>query len=290
MIEYDKRKFDAYQTPRVDRADFRQQQQPINQNKVQKTVPVDVPKDHLIYSQKPRRQPEQKEGFSFPINKQMIFLILIVVIVAVSVFLVTGNIKEAEKHEALIALDTIFQEEKQMMQNRYDYLNTSYILLSGNHTSLQSSYDSLLVNHTELEDDYDSLSESYSSLEDDYDELVDTEDAYHLHDPTKNEVISFILDDDTDNNDYTEDYFCIHFASDLKNNAVEQGIRCGVMYFYYLFYNETSAEYEEYGHSIVAFDTVDAGMVYVDNDDYMYDDFTELEDMYVDITTYSIAW
>jgi len=80
--------------------------------------------------------------------------------------------------------------------------------------------------------------------------------GYDLKDPTYKEVISFLRQDKTDRNEYIEDtygvYVCSHFARDVGNNAEEAGLRSAFIELRYL----------DKGHAIVAFDTVDEGLVY----------------------------
>lgn len=80
--------------------------------------------------------------------------------------------------------------------------------------------------------------------------------GYDLRDPTYKEVLSFLKQDKTDRNEYIEDtygvYVCSHFARDVGNNAEEAGLRAAYV----------SLRYMDGGHAIVAFNTVDEGLVY----------------------------
>jgi hypothetical protein len=79
--------------------------------------------------------------------------------------------------------------------------------------------------------------------------------GYTLRDPTYQEAASFIEQDRTNDNEYLEDsYVCSHFARDVCNNAEGKGFRCAFV----------DIRYPEAGHAIIAFDTVDAGLVYFD--------------------------
>jgi hypothetical protein len=82
--------------------------------------------------------------------------------------------------------------------------------------------------------------------------------GYALRDPTYEQATSFLRRDKTDKNEYVEDtygvYVCSHFARDVCNNAEAEGLRCAFVGLRYL----------EGGHSIVAFDTIDKGLVYFD--------------------------
>ena len=80
--------------------------------------------------------------------------------------------------------------------------------------------------------------------------------GYTLRDPAYNEVITFLWQDKTDKNEYVEDtygvYVCSHFARDVGNSAEEAGLRCAFV----------ELRYPEGGHAIIAFDTIDKGLVY----------------------------
>lgn len=80
--------------------------------------------------------------------------------------------------------------------------------------------------------------------------------GYTLRDPTYREVLTFLRQDKTDENEYIEDtygvYVCSHFARDVGNNAEEMGLRAAFVELRYL----------DGGHAIVAFNTVDEGLVY----------------------------
>ena len=82
--------------------------------------------------------------------------------------------------------------------------------------------------------------------------------GYTLRDPTYEEAVSFLERDKTSDNEYNNDdygvYVCSHFARDVCNNAEAEGLRCAIVHLIYI----------EVGHAIVAFDTVDEGLVYFD--------------------------
>ncbi len=82
--------------------------------------------------------------------------------------------------------------------------------------------------------------------------------GYTLKDPTYKEVVTFLRRDKTDENEYVEDtygvYVCSHFVRDVGNNAEEAGLRSAFVELRYL----------EGGHAIIAFDTIDNGLIYFD--------------------------
>jgi hypothetical protein len=82
--------------------------------------------------------------------------------------------------------------------------------------------------------------------------------GYTLRDPTYAEAVAFIREDKTNENEYIEGsygvYVCSHFSRDVCNNAEGEGLRCAYV----------ALVYPEMGHAIVAFNTVDQGLVYFD--------------------------
>jgi hypothetical protein len=89
--------------------------------------------------------------------------------------------------------------------------------------------------------------------------------GYCLRDPSYAEATAFLNRDRTDRNHYDEDsYVCSHFARDVCNNAEAQGWRCAFV----------ELRYSDSGHSIIAFDTIDRGLVYFEP---QFDDEVSLE-------------
>lgn len=100
-----------------------------------------------------------------------------------------------------------------------------------------------------------------------YNEGIDvgTEHGYCLTDPTYAQAVAFMSSDRTDRNHYDEDsYVCSHFSRDVCNNAEAQGWRCAFV----------ELRFSDSGHSIVAFDTIDRGLIYFEP---QFDDEVELE-------------
>jgi hypothetical protein len=77
--------------------------------------------------------------------------------------------------------------------------------------------------------------------------------GYCLKDPTYAEAVAFLHSDLTDRNTYNQDsYVCSHFSRDVCNNAEAAGWRCAFV----------ELRYSDSAHTIVAFDTIDRGLVY----------------------------
>lgn len=86
-------------------------------------------------------------------------------------------------------------------------------------------------------------------------ELEDPAPDIILKDPTFDELKCFILEDKTSQNKWVENvYECRHFATDVCNRAREAGWNSAFVLLCY----------ERGQHSVVAFNTTDRGLVYIE--------------------------
>jgi len=77
--------------------------------------------------------------------------------------------------------------------------------------------------------------------------------GYTIQDPTYKQVTKFLKEDRTDKKNYLEDiYVCSHFARDVCNNAENEELRCAFV----------EIRYPDGGHALIAFNTIDEGLVY----------------------------
>lgn len=84
----------------------------------------------------------------------------------------------------------------------------------------------------------------------------DNERAVVLRNPTYQEMKKFLEEDPTNSKSYVENqYVCVDFAIAVNNNAEERGIRCAIVNIFHP---------EGYGHTIVAFETTDRGLIFVE--------------------------
>jgi len=73
--------------------------------------------------------------------------------------------------------------------------------------------------------------------------------------PTYEELIEFLARDETDSNPFISgEYVCFDFAAELNNNAEASGVRAAYV----------RIRSEEWAHAVVAFETVDKGLVFVE--------------------------
>jgi hypothetical protein len=83
----------------------------------------------------------------------------------------------------------------------------------------------------------------------------ETDNTYNLKDPTYKEMKAFLEEDNTDSKPYQIDaHTCTDFSAEVNNNAEEAGIRCAAVY---IIYPKT-------GHTIVAFNTTDKGLIFIE--------------------------
>jgi len=101
----------------------------------------------------------------------------------------------------------------------------------------------------------ESLEDTLSNLQVNYARLT-TGYGYVLRDPSYQEMRDFLKQDETSEREYLgNEYICVDFAADVKANAAKEGIRCTYVVIEYLGLT---------GHAIVAFDTTDEGLVYIE--------------------------
>ncbi len=137
-----------------------------------------------------------------------------------------------------------------ILGNTSDRLELTRVELASAQAELASAQTELGSTQTEVE----TIKEELADLQASYDELASGR-GYTIEDPTYRQMMNFIREDKTDERDYAEDeYVCQNFAMDVCNNAEEEGIRCA-----YVIIN-----YPDGGHTIVAFNTIDEGLVYIE--------------------------
>lgn len=93
--------------------------------------------------------------------------------------------------------------------------------------------------------------------------LLRSGDVFNLHRPTYLEVLEFMEEDKTDENEYVYTFYeCDEFSEDVNSNAEAQGIRTAVVLI-----EMGTGTLERRGHVIVGFNTIDSGMVYFEPQD-----------------------
>jgi len=76
-----------------------------------------------------------------------------------------------------------------------------------------------------------------------------------LYNPTYKEMAEFLASDETDSCSFvTGEFVCSDFAAQLNNNAEANGIRAAYV----------RIRSKKWGHAIVAFETVDSGLIFIE--------------------------
>jgi len=76
-----------------------------------------------------------------------------------------------------------------------------------------------------------------------------------LYNPTHKEMREFLARDKTDSNPFViGEYVCSDFAAEVNNNAEADGIRAAYV----------RIRSKEWGHALVAFETVDRGLIFIE--------------------------
>jgi hypothetical protein len=88
---------------------------------------------------------------------------------------------------------------------------------------------------------------------------IQNREKYELYDLTYKEVYNFILNDKTDEHIYNEtQYNCVHFSTEVNNNAEKNGIRCAYVEINF----EGNYFLKRSSHALIGFNTIDKGIVY----------------------------
>ena len=131
----------------------------------------------------------------------------------------------------------------------------SLLLVDNDLKAMQAQLADVEIELSASEELAESLENTLSNLQANYNRLT-TGYAYVLRDPSYQEMKDFLEQDETSEQEYLRnEYICVDFAANVKANAAGEGIRCAYVVIEYLDTN---------GHAIVAFDTTDRGLVYIE--------------------------
>jgi cell division protein FtsB len=139
--------------------------------------------------------------------------------------------------------------------NELNAAQKSRLLVDDELVAMQAELEDLEIELNASKALVESLEDELSNLQVNYARLT-TGYGYVLRDPSYQEMKDFLKQDKTDKQEYSEsDYVCVDFAADVKANAAKEGLRCAYVAIEYL---------GRTGHTIVAFDTSDRGLVYIE--------------------------
>jgi len=141
------------------------------------------------------------------------------------------------------------------MFNELNRAQNSLLLVDDELEAMQSELATVEIELNASKELVESLEDTLSNLQVNYARLT-TGYGYVLRDPSYQKMRDFLKQDETSEQEYlASEYICVDFAADVKANAAKEEIRCAYVVIEY---------YEGSGHVIVAFDTTDRGLVYIE--------------------------
>ncbi len=158
-----------------------------------------------------------------------------------------------------------YRREVASLESDLEALEEDYSSLKETYSTVEENYLDLQSEMEKLTSDYEDLSENYENLQQDYQTYVEAQ-QYTVREKTLTEVEDFLQRDTTSENEYVEEdmeYVCYHFTHDMMVNAIEEEIAVGFVYLY-LDSDPDDPQSETEAHSLVAFKTIDEGVVYVE--------------------------
>lgn len=139
--------------------------------------------------------------------------------------------------------------------NELNRVHNSRLLVDNELQAMQAELATVEIELNTSKELIESLEDTLSNLQVNYARLTTGYD-YVLRDPSYQEMKAFLKQDETSEQEYLRnEYICVDFAANVKANAAEEGIRCAYVVIEYLGIN---------GHAIIAFDTTDRGLVYIE--------------------------
>ena len=139
--------------------------------------------------------------------------------------------------------------------NELDRARNSLLLVDNDLKAMQAELATVEIELNASKELAESLEDTLSNLQVNYARLT-TGYGYTLRDPSYQEMKDFLKQDETSEQEYLKnEYICVDFAANVKANAAKEGIRCAYVVIEYLGIT---------GHAIVAFDTTDRGLVYIE--------------------------
>ncbi len=131
------------------------------------------------------------------------------------------------------------------INNYYNYINSRLDDLNGRLQDLELKYQLALLYMNGTYEYFNCLAEKLDELN----------EGFRFKEVTYDEVFRFVINDETKFNRYQfMRYECSNFAFDMCKNALKKGIMC----------SPVVIRFKNSGHVIVAFKTVDRGVVYYD--------------------------
>jgi hypothetical protein len=163
----------------------------------------------------------------------------------------------------LEAKDNVANKQTELIQVQANLASTQSELTSTqadlvqSQTDLEKSRRDLTAEKIQLdsvESQLGSVQSTLGNLQSNYDRMTKGY-AYVFNDPTYDQMVKFLETDKTDQNTYNiKTYNCQNFCADVITNAAKQGVRVAYV----------SIDFKDSGHSIIAFNTLDRGLIYIE--------------------------
>ena len=170
---------------------------------------------------------------------------------------------------SLLNLNAIFQEYRSACFEYQEACNET-IAFYENYSSFLHNLTEILIaknietqkNLTEIQTKYNYLKESYIQLSEENSRLREENENLKaqkgLVNPSYGQLLNFIVRDDTDEQEWSEDFDCTEFSNRFIRNFAREG--------YFACTTEITFE-DDKGHIIVAVNTTDKGLRYVEPQD-----------------------
>jgi hypothetical protein len=152
-----------------------------------------------------------------------------------------------DTQNTLLDTQTELQSTKNTLANTQDNLNTTQTLLTNTKNELTDTENIFSEREAQYKEQLANAQLQYYNLSQGY--------GYYTNNVTYQTVTMFLEKDQTDKNPYNLiKYNCFNYSADVKNNATNEHIRCGLVYIMF--------KGGIYAHAIVAFSTTDVGVIF----------------------------
>lgn len=155
----------------------------------------------------------------------------------------------------LAIVATIFIVATAWASNELKATQAQWVNVEAELATMQAELATVEIELNASEEHVESLEAELFNWQVNYERLT-TGYGYVLRDPSYQEMRSFLARDKTSEREYVEnEYVCVDFAADVKANAAKEEIRCAYVVIEYR---------GGTGHSIIAFDTTNQGLVFIE--------------------------
>ncbi len=188
----------------------------------------------------------------------LIYSVLILILVAGHINLEISSSKEIDQLHNIISKNN--EIYRSMLEDNYETMAQDRMLIHGLNLTIDRLQDNIRIiekKNVMLEHELELSIIKY-----------DTEYDINMR-PRYDEVIDFLKEDDTSKKRWTKEYDCTQFSHEVVRNAISSGIfACEVT----IDIDTKSDGKIDAGHDIIAFNTTDAGIIYVEpqNDKRIY--------------------